>query len=240
MKELVRNSPHSNGITTLNDMDKRCFIKSSFGTGSENLGNEMAGFQWYMERHPSKIIKPGDYSIRYGNDGKYVRFFIKDYKGEKISPYAVIEKKLYFIYALIDHYFLVWNRQDYLDKYPIHGDYSVGNCVLKNGEIIVFDWEHFCKDFAPFGFDIVNLYYENIFFAIGRRENIKKAHINIFKKLKLSIMGKLKNPLDFKVDLKYLQNYLTDNCQHWGISFKKLPVLQFSSKHINLLNKLDL
>lgn len=240
MKELISSSPHENGITTIYDRDNQTIIKSTSGKGCQHLLNEMLGFDWYVTNLKSGMIEKNDYVAKFGRNKKYLRLLIKEYSGEKCSPYEPIEKKLEHINGLINHYFTVWERTEFKVEYPIHGDFSVGNCVLKNGQILLFDWEHFRTDAALFGFDLVYLYYESVFFAMSKPRGLTENRVNLLKELKHSLSEKLNSKLDFNVDLNTLVKYLIENENHWGSSLKKLPVLHFSPKQVERLNSLGL
>ena len=235
--ELIRNCPNDNGIVTLYCQEHRQFIKSASNIASQNLNNEMRGFHWYVENNPSKLISKKDYQIKESQDHSYVKIFIKEFEGSKYSPYSRVEKNINVIKNIISHYFDDWKRENQKIKYPIHGDFSVGNCVILNREVIFFDWEHFLEDGAAFGFDVVNLYYETIYFTFNKRSFLTKRQIRIFKDLKLLLCNYLNYPTDFRVDLKFLECFLKQNKSHWGKSFQKLPVLKFSCSQIKTMER---
>ena len=235
--ELILNCPNGNGVVILYCKERHQFIKSASNKGSQYLINEMRGFHWYVENNPSQLISKKDYKIKKNEDQSYVKIFIKEFEGSKYSPYRRVEKNIVVIKKIISHYFDIWKREDQKIKYPIHGDFSVGNCVFSNGEVIFFDWEHFLESGAAFGFDVVNLYYETIFFTFNRRSFLTKRQIRIFRDLKSILCDHLNCPADFKVDLNSLKCFLNENYSHWGKSFKKLPVLKFSCSQIKILER---
>ena len=231
--ELISSSPHDNGVTTLYDRENKSIIKSSHGEGRKYLSNEMLGFEWYSANFKSCLITKNDYIGKFGNSDKYLRVTIREYPGKKFSPYQYMEKKFNVIKELINHYFMVWRRIGFKSNYPIHGDFSVGNCVRQDGQILLFDWEHFRNDAAPFGFDVVNLYYESVFFALSKPRGLTRNRTRLLKEIKLSLSENLSCELDFRLDLNTFINYLNQNENHWGNSFKKLPALNFSPKQID-------
>lgn len=240
MKELISSSPHDNGIIVLHDHENGTIIKSSLGDGRKYLENEMLGFEWYSTNYKSCLITKNDYVSEFSKSGKYLRLTIKKYSGQQLSPYQHIEKKFNLIRDMINHYFIVWRRTELKANYPIHGDFSVGNCVRNGGQIILFDWEHFRNGAAPFGFDIVNLYYESVFFAFSKPLGLTSNRTQLLKEIKAMLSERLSCELDFRLDLKTFINYLNQNKYHWGSSFRKLPALNFSQKQIDRVYEMGL
>lgn len=240
MKELILNSSHKNGIVILYDYNNKIFIKSSSCHGYQNILNEMSGFTWYRKNNKSNILNETDYRIQKSNYNKYIRLFVKEYIGSKYSPYDPIEKNIKIIKKLISHYFTIWKKSEKQDLYPIHGDFSIGNCIIIRDEVIIFDWEHFNKNAAPFGFDVVNLYYENIFFTLSKQKKVSAIQIEHFKEIKNNLKKKLNKINDFEVDLLFLINFLNNNKSYWQKSFNKLPVINFVKKQIDLVYLLEL
>ncbi|MDB9950622.1 hypothetical protein OAD60_00105 [Candidatus Thioglobus sp.] len=235
---LIRNCPHENGIYTLLGGDKKQIIKSTYSTdGITRLIKEHNGYKWYFERIGFQEIKN---SLLINNTESYCRSHIPFFCGDIGDPYKSISTNKKQLLKAIDAYIFIWPERNN-KKHCIHGDFSIGNIIFSkiNGNTpILIDWEHFNKGVAPWGFDLVNLLYEAVYFSFSKRNSLSKRDILAYVALKKYILKHM--GLDNMICNVYaLKEFISENVFLWDGLFEKLPVVNLSDIQCDYINKID-
>ena len=233
---LVRNCPHNNGIYTLINEDRCMVSKSSYSDdGIIRLRNEYAGYQWYFKQN--YILNNSQLELFETKNGMYSRLQVKLFSGYAGECYKDIGHNREYILRAIKAYKEVWpTNKGRLS--PMHGDFSLGNIIFNEHSLTIIDWEHF-QLAAPWGFDLVNLFYESIFFSFNNKNTLRDSDCQVFVEVR-KIISELLNPEDsFRCTLDDLTGFISDNVSIWGESVNKLPVMKFSRAQLNFVLELE-
>ena len=229
---LIRNSPHNNGVFTFFDNKNYFIIKSSFNIlGGKNLQNEFDGYTWYFNQF-SNNSNP---FINLTKSNNYIKIKIKFFDGITIDYSNTISKNYLYIVDLIKEYARIWPKNEN-QLCPIHGDFSLGNIIYtKKNSIYIIDWEHFRMDFAIWGFDILNLIYESIYFSFKKNDFLTKSDKSNF----INILILLKHTYNFNANVDYAINFIQQNKSNWGELINKLPILKFNNKQLQYIRNIE-
>jgi len=223
---LARNCPHDNGIFTLIDEAEGVVIKSSYSAdGITRLSREYAGYQWYLRQQGCFDSTPLRF-VRHDN-GLYGRLYIKLFSGRSGECYKSLGYNRCDLLRAIDAYAKVWPWQKGRLA-PLHGDFSLGNLVIRGEELSVIDWEHFRLDAAPWGFDLANLLYESAFFSFRGKHTLSRSDRKVFIETRKAICDMLDPAEDFNCTIENLTQFISTNIFIWGGFANKLPVTKFS------------
>jgi len=236
LKSLIRVNSNNNKIylTLLNDQKRniKYVKKSSIDSKSiKKLKIEANGLEWYSNRINCNLIN------RVINIPTYYSIESKFISGDKISFKNGYWRNKEFIEIAIDKYSEIWGNLNSSDL-VVHGDFSMDNLIFVGQEIFIIDWEHFSKTNIPVGFDGVNLIMEQLYFFLKKKhfnEEVIK-HINLmFRKMKES---KSLDKIFWNKPLHNLTTIIRNQKNIWGHQVNKLPVMQFSTKEVSLIDKL--
>lgn len=211
--------------------------KSSYSDdGIVRLKNEYVGYNWYFNQ--KKISNNTKLKKMENPNGLYFRLHVNVFSGATGKYYKNISYNRELILRVIDAYIEAWPLPK-SDLSAIHGDLSLGNIIFNNDILSIIDWEHFHLDVAPWGFDLVNLLYESIFFTLNGGDVLKERDCQVFKEIRNIISDMLSPETDFKCTLKDLTSFVDDNNFIWGRLVNKLPIMKFSKRQRNYLLEIE-
>jgi hypothetical protein len=131
----------------------------------------------------------------------------------------------------INEYLNISEKNDF----RFHGDFSVGNVIYNKKECYIIDWENSVIDQQFWGVDILNIFFESIFFSFDKdilsKRNIQSA-TNIYKRI-IKIFKEKEAKLLTIYELIELYN---SNSLIWGDTFSKLPVLKFNKEQLEIID----
>lgn len=242
MKELVRNFLHGSEISLFLERDgfgkiNRVIKVANTVNGINNIKKEKEGWDWYVQRNSYYKDIVLDYVFK--PEKEYARIEIKYIDGIKSDYRKGLTKNVDVIMRIIDHYLSVWLRNED-NLYPIHGDMSVDNVIFQNEKILLCDWEHFAHNVAPWGFDILYLLFETLWFEIRGKtpcKNLLTLLASLIKKINNS--GMLTEQ-QRETPLKTTKDFIQDNLSLWSRQLEtfpsKLPVLCFTDKQVDFID----
>jgi len=235
---LVRNCPHNNGVYTLINEDSGIISKSSYSTdGIIRIRNEYAGYEWYFKQY--HILNNSQLELFETKNGMYSRLQVKFFPGYAGEPYKDIGYNREYILRAVNAYKEVWpTTKGRLS--PVHGDFSLGNIIFNEDSLTIIDWEHFQLSAAPWGFDLVNLFYESIFFSFNNRNTLRDSDCQVFVVVRKIISDLLSHERSaFKCSLDEITEFISFNVDIWGDLVNKLPVVKFSKEQREFLLLLE-
>ena len=241
MIELIRNCLHGSEIATYKYYDQeQCTPCNIFKTattpdGIRNLQREIHGWSWYDKRRknnaPScKII---------ANSKQYCKIAIKYYDGNRLNLYAPISDNYNNLLLIIDHYVETFGTTE--TECAFHGDLSLDNIIINHNLVTIIDWEHFSAEKTPWGFDLIYLIFESLFFSLRKNQKNLKNDIQNIKRLIRYI--KNTGPLSQEMEstpLAFVLKFISENKYRWNpqlIYFpQKLPVTLFKEGDIKKID----
>lgn len=240
--ELLRNCAHGSEIATYLAADEfggKIVIKTSTTpSGIKNLRNEVEGWHWYktLRYHSNEPIC----QIEKQRD-KYLQIHIKYIDGNKPVYQNGLVRNTDALRSIVEHYCDIWPCS--FDSSPMHGDLSLDNIIINSNGVHIIDWEHFTADTAPWGFDIMYLLFESLYFGmrhrdkpIGKEMQIIREHIKNINEHHQLQSDMLKEPL------RFIKEFVLANHHLWGeqlTSFQmKLPIIAFSSDQITMIDEM--
>jgi len=234
---LVRNCPHNNGICTLIDENQEMVLKSSYSDdGRIRLRREYAGYEWYFKQ--KKILNDSVLSLIENNKKSYSRLHIKLFHGYEGEYYKNISYNRVHLLMAINMYKEVW-PENKGKLSPLHGDFSLGNLIFNGQLLTIIDWEHFQFDGAPWGFDLVNLLYESVFFSFNGKSTLNSNDSHVFREIRKVILDLFRHQEDFNCKIDDLTGFISKNVHIWGELVNKLPVMKFSKAQCEFLQTLE-
>lgn len=195
----------------------------------KELLREFNGLKWYYEnsKYSTNINK-----LNLLKFNKSTRLTIPCFEGNILKVKNSIFYNIDVFKTILLHYQEVWGQPNN-KRVNFHGDLSLGNICYSNSKVHFIDWEYFRRETLPYGFDLLNLFYECLFYFTYYLDFtlIFKSKVYDFYELFIETLAKSNN------FLKYFEfrNLLLQNTNIWGSSIVKLPVLKFSPRQINLL-----
>lgn len=234
---LISNCPHNNGIYTLRDDEAGLIIKSSYSPdGMRRLDREYAGYKWYFDL--VGLTAHSGLSLTTNAKSSYSRLAVTRFLGKAGNPYRNIDVNHALILKAIELYAGIWPRENG-DRSPLHGDFSLGNLIVREGDIVIIDWEHFHRNAAPWGFDLVNMLYESAFFSFESGGLASRHDRRLFTETRRIISDLLRPKGGFECSLDHLTRFITANVSFWGSLVNKLPVMKLSSAQREALGMLE-
>jgi hypothetical protein len=232
---LIGNCPHNNGVYTIIDKKKKLIIKSaSTKFGIQRVINEYSGYRWFLKRtNKNNLLK---IKIKRNKD-YYARFYGCLFKGASGNLNANITENYNNFLSVIYFYKKIWpHNQKFL---PIHGDFSFGNLIFYKNKINIIDWEHFSINKFPWGFDLLNILYESIYFSMANKKTLFKSDETNFIKLYSIILNLIKK-YNYINTYKSFSRFIESNTVNiWGETVKKLPATKFNYEQINYISDLE-
>jgi thiamine kinase-like enzyme len=234
---LIDNNPHDNGLFTYKDSQSNLIIKSSYlDRGIKRLSQEYAGYKWYLNR--VGLTDTTKLSLSKNEKGLYSRLIISCFPGSCGQHDLTLYKNQDKLLIAIDTYQKIW-IEDNRALYPLHGDFSLGNILFRGGEAIIIDWEHFKHNAAPWGFDLVNMFYESTLMSINQNGLMNKKDIRVFEEIKDHVSSLLETKKGFDCKFNSLIAFYNSNQSIWDGGINKFPVINATSSQLNKLEQLD-
>ena len=211
--------------------DKELYIKSSYDKNSiTSLTNEYEGFKWYFSKKPS-LDKSLLSKLKKRIDNNFAKIEIPSLPGNSVDAYNPIYVNEKYVMLAINEYLNVSEKNDF----RFHGDFSVGNVIYNKKECYIIDWENSVIDQQFWGVDILNIFFESIFFSFDKdilsKKNTQSAK-NIYKRI-IKIFKEKEAKLLTIYELIELYN---SNSLIWGDTFSKLPVLKFNKEQLKIID----
>ena len=211
--------------------DKEMYIKSSYDKNPIiSLSNEYEGFKWYFSKKPS-LDKSLVSKLKKRIDNNFAKIEIPSLPGNSVNAYNPIYVNEKYVMLAINEYLNVSEKNDF----RFHGDFSVGNVIYNKKECYIIDWENSVIDQQFWGVDILNIFFESIFFSFDKdilsKRNIQSA-TNIYKRI-IKIFKEKEAKLLTIYELIELYN---SNSLIWGDTFSKLPVLKFNKEQLEIID----
>jgi hypothetical protein len=237
---LIRNCPHDNGIYTFYSKKTNNILKSSYTIdGMNRLQNEYEGYKWYLKRSIyNEMLDDLEFTQKNNN---YTKLNVPLFSGENINPYKSISANYSYLIKAINCYVDIWTEKN-LRKVTIHGDFSLGNIIFTNENSkspVIIDWEHFKEGLVPWGFDLVNILYDSVYFSFRGRDTLNARNIEAYVEAKKYILKLLNSRFCIDCNIKSLQKIIKDNCSLWGNVVEKLPVMKYSEKQYLFVSTID-
>ncbi len=244
MIELLRNCLHGGEVATYlvtNESVPRHVLKvSTTPSGIKYLQAEFNGWRWYQERRYAQTVHPVCRIIQQKDN--YIRIQMEYIAGYKPDYKKGLERNSELLRKIVEHYSRVWPYHTD-DMVPLHGDFSLDNIIYNSEGIHIIDWEHFNFNGGPWGFDIIYLLFESLFFSMKHRKKpslkeikIVAENINFLNSKNRLSSEMIENPLLF------IRDFIRNNPELWGEQLKefqnKLPVIAFTEKQISLIDNL--
>jgi hypothetical protein len=207
------------------------YIKSSYDKNPIiSLTNEHEGFKWYFSKKPS-LDKSLVSKLKKRIDNNFAKIEIPSLPGNSVNAYNPIYVNEKYVMLAINEYLNVSEKNDF----RFHGDFSVGNVIYNKKECYIIDWENSVIDQQFWGVDILNIFFESIFFSFDKdilsKRNIQSA-TNIYKRI-IKIFKEKEAKLLTIYELIELYN---SNSLIWGDTFSKLPVLKFNKEQLEIID----
>jgi len=239
MLKLIKNCSHGNEVATLfceKNQEKYIIKSSSCQAGIEQIKQEIDGWNWYQsKRYPE--TKRNFCNIIKSNDN-YIKIKIRYIEGCKERYSKGIQQNSALINDIIKHYCNIW--QGYIkNRSPLHGDLSIGNVITNKDGIHIIDWEYFSLERAPFGFDVYNLLFEQLWFSMKGRKRPTKSELDILLD-NIRLIRSASTELDFFYDqpLLSVQRFIKANSRFWKNQIHRLPVLDFKEEQVRVIDRM--
>lgn len=237
--ELISNCMHFSEHATYLATDgsgKRKIIKTATSqNGIGNLHNEARGWSWYQKlRYPAE----NEPICRIAQERhKYLQIQIMYIDGYKPVFQKGLERNADTIRTIVQHYCDIWPRS--AEPSPMHGDLSLGNIIINSDGVHIIDWEHFKAGAAPWGFDLIYLLFETLYFGIQPCFEPTAGEIQVIREQLNTIKACHMLPVDLvREPLRFLKEFVIKNNHLWGEQFIKFPVLVFTSDQITLIDEM--
>jgi len=239
MLKLIENCSHGNEVVTFyfeKHQEKYIIKSSSCQTGIEQIKQEINGWNWYQsKRYPNSktnfcnIIKSTE---------NYLQIKIQYIEGCKKKYSKGIQKNALLINSIIKHYCNIW--QGYKEnRFPLHGDLSIGNVITNKDGNHIIDWEHFSLDGAPFGFDAYNLLFEQLWYSMKGRKRLKRGELDVLlNNIRLIRSSSTESHFFYDQPLFSIQRFLKTNTIYWKNQIHRLPVLRFKEELVRVVDKI--
>ena len=210
--------------------DEELYIKSSYDKNAIiSLKNEYEGFKWYFSKKPS-LDKSLVSKLKKRIDNNFAKIHIPSLSGNSVNAYNSISINEKYVMLAINEYLSVSKKNDF----RFHGDFSVGNLMYNKNECYIIDWENSVVDKQFWGVDILNIFFESIFFSFDKnilsKKNIRSATYVYKRILKIFKEKKIKLLTVYELVELYKSNSLI-----WGDTFSKLPILKFNQDQLKII-----
>lgn len=216
------------------DRKERLYIKSSYDSeGIHNIKNEYEGFNWYFSKKGG-ALKLKSESLKLKSKKGFAKLEIPEIKGYKVPVERGIYHNEKYIINAINEYVRIY---DY--NFRFHGDFSIGNLIFNNLGTFIIDWEHSNDKLKIWGLDVLNLYYDSLFFSI---KTDGKIRLNELKSAKFIYKYILNNFIHLNKNMISFQELIcifNDNKSLWGSSYAKLPILKFNKLQLKVIEKIQ-
>jgi len=234
---LIDNNPHDNGVFTYKDCRSNLIVKSSYlDKGMKRLCQEYEGYKWYLNR--AGLLASTKVSLSSNLLGSYSRLIVDFFPGTPGQHNLTLNRNQDKLHIAIDTYKKIW-EEDSGALAPLHGDFSLGNVLFIGSYATIIDWEHFQVSCAPWGFDLVNMFYESTLMSINLNGSMKKKDRKVFVDIKKYLSSLLETQKGFDCNFNSLISFYNSNQSIWDGGISKFPVINATTPQLNKLRKLD-
>ncbi len=211
--------------------DKGLYFKSSYDKNSiKSLNNEYEGFNWYFSKKP-ELDKSFTNNLKKSINNNFGKIQIPELPGYSVKASNPIHINERYILRGINEYFSISNKNDF----RFHGDFSVGNLIFNKNECYIIDWEHSLIEKSFWGVDVLNIFFESIFFSFNK-EVMSKKNIQSAKNVYRNILRIFKEKNIKLFTIHELIELYRSNSLIWGNSISKLPLLKFNSEQLKVID----
>jgi hypothetical protein len=243
MKELIRNHFGGNDIAVFLERDGEC-VKSVLKVattkeGIETIRREKQGWDWYLSRSNQQLQIVNRYL--YEPEKCYAKIELKYIDGAKGKYWRGVRKNYGILQSTVEHYLKVWQNED-VENCSMHGDLSVDNIIIRNGQVVIVDWEHFNKNVGQWGFDALYLIFETLWFDAKKHGLPRQAELLAVANL-IKTLNRDNNlsSLQLEQPLSWTKKFILENRKLWGkeveSSFTKFPVVSFTDEQALYIDK---
>jgi len=240
---LLRNCWHGSEICTfveLSASSPQALIKSSSRAGGiADLKQELQGWNWYEktlfpELHEKICTTEVDKE-------SYFRLRIRWLPGKKPVYQNGFNGNQHAIETCIRWYQENWPQGEN-SLIALHGDLSLDNLMFLGDELYILDWEHFHIGKLPWGYDLIYLITETLYFSYARDNSAKSPYwdyasglVNSLARDKRFGSEMLRQPTE------YIRAFIRENSEIWGSQQKtfpgKFPVTSLSENQVRDIDK---
>ena len=219
------------------NFENKSYVKTSYDKeGILNIKNEYDGYNWYI----SKKKKNSDYVFKHlkliSKKG-FAKIEIPEIKGFKVPAEREIYKNEFFILSAINEYFDVSKQNNF--NFRFHGDFSIGNIIFNEANAFIIDWEHSNNKINIWGVDVLNLFFESLYFSFKKKNSLNKKNLQSAKRIYNYINLIFSESNNKILRLNELIEIYKKNKGLWGLSFSKLPILKFNKIQIEFIEKIE-
>ena len=238
MLKLIKNCSHGNEVATYyfeKNQEKYILKSSSCQGGIEQIGREVNGWSWYQsKRYPD--AKTSLCNIIESNEN-YIQIKIQYIEGYNANYLKGIKKNYAVISNIISQYCNIW--QGYKEnRFPLHGDLSIGNLITNKYGIHIIDWEYFYLDRAPFGFDAYNLLFEQLWFSMKGRKRPTRSELDVLlDNIRLIRSSSTESNVFYDQPLLSVQRFIKANSGYWKDQIHRLPGLFLKPEQVSVVDK---
>lgn len=239
MLKLISNCPHGNEVATFyseKNREKNIIKASSCKIGIELIKKEVDGWEWYQSKRYPNSKTPLCSIVK--NNKNYIKIKIKYIEGFKEKYSKGIQKNSVLICKVIKHYCNIW-QECKENKFPLHGDLSIGNVISNKDGIHIVDWEYFSLDAVPFGFDAYNLLFEQLWFSMKERKRPKRSEVDVLlDNIRLIRSSSTESQYFSDQPLFSVQRFIKTNSKFWKNQNHRFPALLFNEEQVEIIDKM--
>ena len=217
------------------DNHEKLYVKTTYDRrGIQNLQNEFNGLEWYFLKKPEirdsflKIL-----NIKLNKN--FAKIEIPFIEGYKIPVDRDISKNKSFLYKAINEYVYISGQ----NNFRFHGDFSIGNLIFNKSNVYIIDWEHSNDEIKIWGIDILNIFFESLFFSFKKNDYLSKKNKKVAIEIYQYILNIFSDSDKKIMTLKKLISFYRKNSHIWGSSFSKLPVLKFNENQLKIIKSIE-
>ena len=217
------------------DNHEKLYVKTTYDErGIQNLKNEFDGLKWYFSKKPEirdsflRILK-----IR--SNKNFAKIEIPFIEGYKIPVERDISKNKSFLYKAINEYVYISGQKNF----RFHGDFSMGNLIFNLSNTYIIDWEHSNDEIKIWGIDILNIFYESLFFSFKKKDYLSKKNLKSAIEVYQYISNIFSDSDKKMMTIKNLIRFYKKNSRIWGVSYSKLPVLKFNEIQLKIIKSIE-
>ena len=222
-------------IITRYDNHEKLYVKTTYDErGIQNLQNEFNGLKWYFSKKP-EIRDSFLRILKIKSNKNFAKIEIPYIEGYKIPVEGEIWKNKSFLYKAINEYVYISGQ----NNFRFHGDFSMGNLIFNKSDTYIIDWEHSNDEIKIWGIDILNIFFESVFFSFKKKDYLSKKNLEVAIEIYQYISNIFSDSDKKMMSLKNLMSFYRKNSHIWGLSFSKLPVLKFNENQLKIIKSIE-